>query len=1291
MTNNYFEQFTQQFSISKTLRFELKPVGETADYVNDFKSSFIKDIVNQDNKRAKEYQITKQLIDDYHRDYIQRCLNTPADIETGELFINSEDLENAFSYYEIFRQNHKDPLGRKNWETTQASLRKKLVKAFINQKDLFDQTLFKELLPSWLKKNNQFEEHKSAIESFNKFTTYFTGFHENRKNMYSAEEQTTAISYRLMNENLPRFFSNYVLYKQIKDKHVDLKFDIETQILDTFNVTSLDAIFTPRFFLRLLTQANITAYNTMLGGLVKETGEKIKGLNEQVNLYRQQNTLKSSQLGLFTPLYKQILSDVVTHSFIADAFESDADLISTLKQFDTEYEAKASQLQTQITGLQTSDFSKTYIKNQSLSEISNKLFKNWSLISQALTHYAENALYPNDRSDGTASKKVQDLRKAFSEQEVFTLQEVNTATCDFIQTHDQDILETSLKSDNPLLEYFTEQSNSCLQQLKTQIIETQDTLDLAELSKNKRLPSEDYPQGGDGFQQVQKIKSLLDAYLALAHVFKPLHLVKGRKVIDIPDIDQSFYTKFEEIYDDYEQAVVALYNKCRNYLSQKPFKTDKIKLNFGSPTLLNGWDINKEEANKSILLRKNGQFYLAVMHPKHSKLFSNLEIDSKYESEDTFEKINYKLLSGANKMLPKVFFSTKGLVNYPAPEEILKIYNTGSFKKGEQFDLKSCHKLIDFFKDKMPKYRVDKNDKHGWAVFNFQFSPTSSYQDISDFYREVEAQGYKLWFSQVSDTYINQCVNEGKLFLFQIYNKDFSTYSKGAENLHTLYWKALFDEKNLNNVIAKLNGEAEIFFREHSIQSKDRVIHKAGQAVANKNAKNPKQQSQFEYNIIKDKRYTKDKFHFHVPITLNFKASNPMRFNEKINKVLAQSDGVNVIGIDRGERHLLYYTVVNQSSEIIEQGSFNQIKTDQNYDVDYHQKLDQKEKEREKARESWASVENIKELKAGYLSQVVHQLAQLIVKHNAIVCLEDLNSGFKRGRFKVEKQVYQKFEKALIDKLNYLVFKKTKVGELGSVLDAYQLTAPFTSFRELGTQTGALFYVRADYTSKIDPATGFIDFLKPNYTSLAQAKIFFEALDYMTFDATNNYFKFGVDYKKSLPNREWGNYKTKWEICTHGKERFYNKKTDKGGWQTEVVDITAELKQLLSQEAISFEMGQDIKQAIAQVKSTSFYKSLFWLLRTTLALRYSKTGTTEDYILSPVADKNGVFFDSRTACAQQPKDADANGAYHIALKGLWNLQQIKQHDWSEEKPKSVNLRMSNDTWMAFAQNKAYKS
>ena len=127
---------------------------------------------------------------------------------------------------------------------------------------------------------------------------------------------------------------------------------------------------------------------------------------------------------------------------------------------------------------------------------------------------------------------------------------------------------------------------------------------------------------------------------------------------------------------------------------------------------------------------------------------------------------------------------------------------------------------------------------------------------------------------------------------------------------------------------------------------------------------------------------------------------------------------MNIIGIDRGERHLIYLTLINQRGEILKQKTFNAVG---NYN--YQSKLEQREKERDEARKSWDSVGKIKDLKEGFLSAVIHEIAKMMIENNAIVVLEDLNFGFKRGRFKVERQVYQKFEKMLIDKLNYLSFK----------------------------------------------------------------------------------------------------------------------------------------------------------------------------------------------------------------------------------------------------------------------------
>lgn len=71
-------------------------------------------------------------------------------------------------------------------------------------------------------------------------------------------------------------------------------------------------------------------------------------------------------------------------------------------------------------------------------------------------------------------------------------------------------------------------------------------------------------------------------------------------------------------------------------------------------------------------------------------------------------------------------------------------------------------------------------------------------------------------------------------------------------------------------------------------------------------------------------------------------------------------------------------------------------------------------------------------------------------------------------------------------------------------------------------------------------------------------------------------------------------------------------------------------------------------------------------------------------MLSPVADENGEFFDSRKGKKGLPIDADANGAYNIARKGLWVLRTIQES--GEEKPK---LAISSKEWLVFAQDKPY--
>ena len=837
---------------------------------------------------------------------------------------------------------------------------------------------------------------------------------------------------------------------------------------------------------------------------------------------------------------------------------------------------------------------------------------------------------------------------------------------------------------------------------------------LEQINSNRRPPKTqgDDDLGGDGFAQVTAIQQYLEVCLNLLNLYKPLHLIHKRKLLEAPENqDKGFYNEFAELFSLMSDGLYTVYNKTRNQLTKKPFKTDKFKINFGKPTLLNGWDANKESDNSCVLFEKAGNYYLGVMHPRHCQLFdyrvgindqgNSKMLEKKHTlkarlsgDESDYKKIVYKLIPGVNKMLPKVFFS-KSRIDFFAPNDnVMRVRNTASHSKNgtpqtgfakADFNLTDCHALIDFFKQSI--------DKHfEWRQFQFKFSPTQTYNDISEFYKELQDQAYRIEFDWIKTSYIDQCVADGKLFLFQIYNKDFSPDSTGTPNLHTLYWRGLFERENLQDVVLKLNGEAEMFFRRHSIKKSERIIHQANQPIERKNVKIEGQISQFKHDIVKDKRYTQDKFFLHVPITLNYKADSvsKVKFNDKINQAITEN--THVIGIDRGERHLLYYCLIDPQGNIIQQGSLNEITpVNSEHSINYQSKLHEREKQRDSARKSWTSVENIKELKQGYLSQVVHKLTHLMVEYNAIVCLEDLSFGFKKGRFKVEKQVYQKFEKALIDKLNYWVNKQIQdPSQPGHYLRGLQLTEAFTSFEEMDKQSGALYYVNAAYTSKVCPVTGFVNLLKPYYKSIEKSKNFLGQFESIRFNGSD--FEFCFDYNKTNPDAKLKGSQTLWTATSHG-ERIVGQKDQQGHWSHSDRHPTKELQNALNQAGIAWNSGDNLLPIVLQQETKEFFKSFLWGLRLTLQMRNSRPNSTkanDDYLISPIADETGAYYDSRHASSQLPKDADANGAYHIALKGLWNIEQIINHDWQVDKPKRVNLAMSNEKWFEFVQNKPYR-
>ena len=1237
------KDLTGQYSLSKTLRFELKPIGKTLEHIEQ------KGLLTQDEQRAEEYELMKGIIDRYHKAFITMCLRN------CKIKVNNTDdeLDSLEEYSSLLSKSKRDADDEDKLEKIKENLRKQIVNAFKSGNtygDLFKKELIKNHLPDFVTD----EEEKQVVEHFCNFTTYFTGFHDNRKNMYSDEAKSTAIAYRLIHENFPRFFDNLRSFAKISESEVANRFpEIESAFSLYLNVEHIADMFHVDYFPVVLTQEQIDVYNNIIGGKTEEDGTKIQGINEYINLYNQHHP--DVKLPFLKPLYKMILSDKVALSWLPEEFENDEEMLTAINDFYKSVQPvifgdDENCIRHLLTNIAEYNTDHIYISNDlGLTGISQQLFDQYSIFEDAIKDELRRNVKQTPKEKRNPELLEERIKNLFKKEKSFSISYLDS----LIKDKGEDTIE-SYYAKLGAFDRDGKQTVNLLTQIEMAYIAAKEVLDGK------------YDNINQSEEATKYIKDLLDAFKSLQHYIKPL-LGSGEEA----EKDNVFSSQLLNVWEALD-VVTPLYNKVRNWLTRKPYSTKKIKLNFENAQLLGGWDMNKEADYASVLLRKNNQYYLAIMDKKHNHAF---DIETLPSDGACFEKIDYKLLPGANKMLPKVFFS-KSRINEFAPSTDIQIaYRQETHKKGKNFNLADCHRLIDFFKQSIAKHE-------DWSKFPFHFSDTSTYEDISGFYREVEQQGYTIGFRKISESYIYRLVDEGKLYLFQIWNKDFSDYSKGTPNMHTLYWKALFDKANLADVVYKLNGQAEVFYRKRSLQKENTTVHKALQPIKNKNTQNEKSTSTFDYDIVKDRRYTVDKFHFHVPITINFKSSGRPNINEHVLDIIRHHGIDHVIGIDRGERHLLYLSLIDLKGRIIKQMTLNEIKqqTGGNYGTNYKELLAAREGNRAEARRNWKKIENIKDLKAGYLSQVVHVIAQMMVEYNAIVVLEDLNMGFMRGRQKIERSVYEQFEHMLIDKLNFYVDKKKEACAPGGLLHGLQLANKFESFNKLGKQSGCLFYVPAWNTSKIDPVTGFVNMLDARYESVESSRRFFSRFDVIRYNEEKNWFEFTFDYNNF--HAKLDGTKTQWTLCTYGSRiKTFRNPAKLNQWDNEEVVLTDEFKKVFANAGIN--IHGNLKEAICSLAKREHLEPLMHLMKLLLQLRNSKTNSEVDYMLSPVAE-NGVFYDSRSCNGNLPIDADANGAYNIARKGLWVLRQIQ-----DSKPgDKLNLALSNKEWLRFVQEKS---
>lgn len=1259
------KELTGLYSLTKTIGVELKPVGKTQELIE------AKKLIEQDDQRAEDYKIVKDIIDRYHKDFIDKCLNC--------VKIKKDDLE---KYVSLAKNSNRDA---EDFDNIKTKMRNQITEAFRKNSlftNLFKKNLIKEYLPAFVS-----EEEKSVVNKFSKFTTYFDAFNDNRKNLYSGDAKSGTIAYRLIHENLPVFLDNIASFNAISGTGVNECFlGIETEFTDTLKGKRLTEFFQIDFFNNTLTQKKIDNYNYIVGAV-----------NKAVNLYKQQH--KTVRVPLLKPLYKMILSDRIAPSWLPECFKSDNDMLTAIK---AAYESlrdvlvgdNADSLRNLLLDIDNFDLEHIYIaKDSGLTSISQQIFGYYDTYTLAIKDQLqrENPNLYDERID-----------KLYKKEGSFSIAYLNR------------LVDT--KEHITINEYYRLLGSYCREKGKRkddffkQIDGAYCAISHLFWGKHGEIAQSD--------SDIELIQKLFDAYKGLQRFIKPL-LGHG----DEADKDNEFDAKLRKVWDELD-IITPLYDKVRNWLSRKIYNPEKIKLCFeNNGKLLSGWSDNQTKSDNGTqyggyIFRKKNEigeydFYLGIS--ADAKLFRRDETIC-YE-DGMYERFDYYHLK-PNTLLGKSYIGNYG----EDSKAVLSAFNAAITK------LQLEKKLVPKDNEKVPTYlkRLKQNYANFYQILMNDDNVVDAYKsmkqhilatlatlirvpaaielaaqtdlDVDELIDEImnlpsESFGY----FPVATAAIEEANKREKkpLFLFKMSNKDLSyaaksseglRKSRGTENLHTMYLKALLGmTQNVFSI-----GSGMVFFR-HKTKglAETTARHKANEFIANKNKLNDKKKSIFAYEIVKNKRFTVDKYLFKLSVKLNYSQpnNNKIDVNSEVREIISNGGIKHIIGIDRGERNLLYLSLIDLKGNIVMQKSLNILKDDHNAKgTDYKGLLTEREGERQDARRNWKKIANIKDLKRGYLSQVVHIISKMMVEYNAIVVLEDLNPGFIRGRQKIERNVYEQFERMLIDKLNFYVDKHKEANETGGLLHALQLTSEFENFKKSEHQNGCLFYIPAWNTSKIDPATGFANLFDTRYTNAVEAQEFFSKFDEIRYNEEKDWFEFEFDYDK-FTQKAHGT-RTKWTLCTYGMRlRSFKNPAKQYNWDSEVVALTDEFKRILEEAGI--DIHENLKDAIRNLKGKKQknLEPLMQFMKLLLQLRNSKAGTDEDYILSPVADENGIFYDSRSCGDELPENADANGAYNIARKGLMMIEQIK----NAEDLNNVKFDISNKAWLNFAQQKPYKN
>lgn len=1355
------EKFTNLYQVIKTLRFELEPITETKKWLQEFSKVFHsnKYCASDDNFFATDVKIVEakkvlmEVLNKIHENIIYSALTsaTVRKIDISQYYdsyiSNNDERKGAYvkelrktlksSFFDVIKNFNKDvlvttgskevdenedggreknniPKKEQDWDSLLKDLKSERLLSFINIKaDKYTSRRIKK------------EKIQNACKDFTRrYWVLLSQFLTNRENYYEFDkEKDTAVATRIVSDLLPTFCLNASQYQRRQEEYDALfgrlqSLGIVMQIKNPAKgmmetIQSFDtSIYDINSFSMYINQKGIEKYNAARARN-----------NELINLYNQNcGKKKECKLKPFAKLHKQIgcrASTTVERVVINRDWDKSkqehnegTSLEAVLKMIikranemliSNEVNYSEPRLANLVHYLKERENCEgIYVSDQALRIISSRYLEDW---------YSLQNLLLREKSVGSYDP-TKEINEQFKLNAAVELAPVFQALdkMDYAQIFKEYVYEE-----------YAEILNPCFSPSKNLVnLICFDVCNMIEkdISQSiKKVYKIMEGQHEDGIfkkeDNIDAVRDLMDSLLYVIHFIKFFY-VRLDKIKGEP-YDTEFLQIVNSLLDRDVADWFGWYDAVRNYVQRLPqdeVKSNKLKLNFNSSSLLQGWSVGEEQVKLSMILKNEGIYYLCIiMNDKNAKDLVNADFeDNPFYNKDgqaqrmIMRNLSFKTLTG------------KGYKK--------KFGHKYSEETNDEQAIANAKQLIkENFIRKYPHLKAIVEKSHT--------SKSSFMRDIN----AVLSNYVQCSYIPVDWELVKQYADKGKLYVFKIHSKDYSPNVTGKKDLQTIYWEDVLNGDSLHQLAAK----GEIFRRESLSQSKYQPFeHKEGSTLVNKRDRDgniipdkiyrivyaitnhlplpqPKDdeldrkafeasckkaqwlidnekivQKTAKYTIMKDARfYGADKYFLHNPLYMNSESSTYRKidaayynYNAIIQDWMHEDDvQPYFIGIDRGEKNLIYYCKIDRLGNIESCDNYNIING-----YDYLEKLKDRTEARLDAKRDWKQQESIKNLKNGYISQVVHRLVEDTVILNgeevkpSYIVLEKLSREMKGSRRKIDFQVYQKIELALAKKLGFYVNKEVEEGLPGSIKKPLQLVPPVNTFDQIDKKDsfGIMLYTRPNYTSVTDPATGWRQTIYiTNGNSDEILKQIVDTFDDIFFDGTDYVFT----YTERNANYQWSLFSS---INGKSLDRFeYNKRT-KGHDAYDIVKVLNGLFEDFDKSQSLLEQMRNGKELKKVEEKHTAYESLRKAIKMIQQIRNTGNNQRDDnFLLSPVRMENGSHFDTRKRFEfedpnlQKIADADANGAYNIARKGL--IMDAHYRYWKEQGKPIIKRKDKNKT------------